>query len=258
MSYCIIWKDNIETEEIKKYLHDKITMPYDDVSPDLVIVVGGDGTILRAIHNYPAAVIFGVNKGHLGFYSNYSLDNFDELIKDINSGEYHTETLDLISADVYEEGNGKTSIFALNEITVITPPRTLKLDVYIDNEYFERFRGTGICVSTPTGSTGYNRSLGGSIVDTKIKGLQLTEIAGINSNAYRTVASPFVLNHDRVITLSNIDPAELYVVYDNKSYKTKNLEKVVIYYGNKTVKLAYHNHNSNIDRIKRSFLNEKE
>lgn len=257
MSYCIIWKDNIEIKDIKKYLEANITIPYNDVSPDLVIVIGGDGTILRAVHDYPKAVIFGVNTGHLGFYTNYTVNDFDELVSDINSGDYHIEALDLLTAEIYDNHN-KIKVYALNEVTVITPPRTLKLDVFIDDEYFERFRGTGICVSTPTGSTGYNRSLGGSIIDTKINALQLTEIAGINSNVYRTLASPFVLAHDRVITLSSIEPTELYVVYDNKSYKTENLEKVVIYYEDNAARLAYHKHNCYINRLKRSFLNEKE
>lgn len=258
MTYCIVCKDNMKSQEIMKKIENRINLEYNDINPDVVIAIGGDGTILKSVHKYPNAIIFGVHTGHLGFYTNYTVDNLEELIEDVNSKSYNIEYLDMLSGKVIDGDNNIKEIFALNEITVITPPRTLTLDVYIDEMYFEKFRGTGLCISTPTGSTGYNKSLAGSIVDPRIKAMQITEIAGINSNAYRTISSPVLLSSDRRISLCCDCDTELYVVYDNNSYKTDLFRKIEIYYNGMKAKLGYHTKNGYINRVKRSFLNEKE
>ena len=74
------------------------------------------------------------------------------------------------------------------------------MDVYINDLHFETFRGDGLIVSTPTGSTGYNKSVHGAIVDPKLTCMQITELGSLNNNQYRTLGSPFILS-DKTLTL---------------------------------------------------------
>ena len=161
MRFSILSRQDNLSNEVASKIKKRINLEYDDINPDYVVAVGGDGTILSAVHKYPNAVVFGVHTGHLGFYANYSVENIDDLVNDINTGHFHIENTNLLSCKIYDSKNNLTDAFALNEITIVTPPRTLILDVFINGEYLERFRGTGFCVSTPSGSTAYNKSLHG-------------------------------------------------------------------------------------------------
>lgn len=134
------------------------------------------------------------------------------------------------------------------------PRRTLILDVKIDDETLERFRGTGFCISTPFGSTAYNKSLHGAVVDPTLKAMQLTEIAGINSNAYRTLSSPLLLSSDRLIELRSEEAQTVFVTVDHESFEINAFEKIMIQYERKKVRMAYHYHPNFIKRIKRTFF----
>ncbi len=261
MKYCIIVRDNGNSKQIQDFLISKIKHEYSDINPDYVIAIGGDGTIIKAGHKYPNALIFGIHTGHLGHYANYSVEDIDVVIDNINNNTYNIQDLDLLSAEFVTESGNIVNDFALNEVTIVSPLRTLILDVYIDNDFLERYRGTGFCISTPSGSTAYNKSLHGSVIDNRLKSMQLTEIAGINSTAYKTLGSPIVLSHERRIKLDVAEgfevPEDLFITVDHISYSLKDLKSLYIFYNNKTLKMAYNKPENFINRISRSFLISK-
>ncbi len=254
MSFCIITRDDELSKALSLEIKSKINQSYDESNPDIVIAVGGDGTLLQAFHKYPNASLFGIHTGHLGFYSNYSPSDIDEIVSEINNNSFNIEQIDLISVDFIDEDNNKYHDNALNEITIVGPTRTLRLDVFISGEYFERFRGTGFCISTPTGSTAYNKSLNGSVIDPSLKCIQLTEIAGINSNSYRTLSSPLVLSYDKKIKLKAFNIHDAYITVDHKSYLVNKFKEMDVYYAGAKLKMAYKNHEEFLTRIKRTFL----
>ncbi len=261
MKYCIILRDNDESKKIEDLLLSKIKIEYDDKNPDYVIAVGGDGTIIKAGHKYPNAVIFGIHTGHLGHYANYSVEDIDILIDNINNNTFNIQNLDVLSAEFVTESGNIVNDFAINEVTIVSPLRTLILDVNIDDDFFERYRGTGLCISTPSGSTAYNKSLHGSVIDYRLKAMQLTEIAGINSTAYKTLGSPVVLSYDRRIKLELARgyevPKDVFITVDHISYSIKDLKCLYIFYDNKKMKMAYNKPEEFINRISRSFLISK-
>ena len=261
MKYCIVVKDNLESKKIRDLLISKIKIEYEEKNPDYVIAVGGDGTIIKAGHKYPDAVIFGIHTGHLGHYSNYSVEDIDVLIDNVNNNTFKIQNLDVLSAEFVTESGNIVNDFALNEVTIVSPLRTLILDVHIDNEYLERYRGTGLCISTPYGSTAYNKSLHGSVIDYKLKAMQLTEIAGINSIAYKTLGSPIVLSYDRRIKLELAEgfevPKDIFITVDHISYSIRDLKCLYIFYNDKTLKMGYNNPEEFVNRISRSFLISK-
>lgn len=258
MRFSILSRQDNLSNEVACKIKKRTNLEYDDINPDYVVAVGGDGTILSAVHKYPNAVVFGVHTGHLGFYANYSVENIDDLVNDINTGHFHIENTNLLSCKIYDSKNNLTDAFALNEITIVTPPRTLILDVFINGEYLERFRGTGFCVSTPSGSTAYNKSLHGSVIDPQLDTIQLTEIAGINSNSYRTLSSPLVLSNRRKIKLKALMAQEVFITVDHESYTINDFESIEIGYEGKVLKMAFHEEESFLKRISRTFLISKE
>lgn len=258
MSYCIITRDDIKSKSITKELKSKIKAKYDEENPKCVIAVGGDGTLLRAFHLYPNSIIFGLHTGHLGFYSNYFVSDIDTIAKAINEDSYNIEEIDLIEVDFIDGYGNHYHDKALNEVTIVGPTRTLRIDVYIGNNFFEHFRGTGFCISTPTGSTAYNKSLNGSVVDPSLKCIQLTEIAAINSNAYRTISSPMVLGIDKIIELKSDDThnTNAFVTVDDKPYSLDTFREMKVYSSKSKLKMAYHNRQDFLSRISRTFLND--
>lgn len=147
---------------------------------DLVIVVGGDGTILRAARdlahwNIP---LLGINVGHKGFLAEIEVEQMDRYLQYVAAGQYGFRERMMLEAVVRRENEMLERYLALNDIIVSRGPfsRIIKLDAYIDNEFLESYSGDGLIVSSPTGSTGYSLSAGGPIVNPSLELLVITPI----------------------------------------------------------------------------------
>ena len=166
---------------------------------ELIICIGGDGTFLEAVHTlgFPSCPIIGVNTGHLGFFQEISPENMDRFISDYEKGEYSIQTLNTVLATVTDRRGTQSSHLGLNEI-VIKGRHSYSVHLYIsiDGVPIEKFSGDGILVATSAGSTAYNYSLGGSIADPRLKLLQVTPMAPMNTTAYRSFTSSILLPAD--------------------------------------------------------------
>ncbi len=256
-SYCIICKDDSNSKSLGEVLKGKIKLEYNEKNPDIVISLGGDGTILKALHMYEAICddieIFSINTGHLGFITNFTIDELDKVADMVNTGNYTVDSVGLLEYDLVSKDETISGL-ALNEITVVNPPRTLIVDVLIDGKNLELFRGTGLCISSPFGSTAYNKSLHGCVVDPSVKAFQLTEIASINSRAYRTLGSPILLNAKKEVTIVNNNSLETWITVDNISYRMQNFNYLKCRYSKHSLKFAQNNIEF-IDRLKKAFIN---
>ena len=255
MTYITVVKSDSESRRVDEIIKKSLKIEQDSQNPDYVIAIGGDGTIIKASHKYPNAIIFGVHTGHLGFYANYNVDTINDLIEDINSNNFECHEIDILSCELITKNKNILLGNALNEITILTPLKALTMDVFIDGDYFETFKGTGLCVSTPFGSTAYNRSLNGAIVDTSLSAIQVTAIAGINSNAYRTLSSPLVLNSERILELRCKNYGDkVYITIDHEAKEVGSYVSIKIHQADYKVKMAYHRYEDQLKRIRRTFL----
>ncbi len=172
-----------------------VTGEYSDEA-ELIICIGGDGSFLRAIHscNFPKCPLIGINTGHLGFFQEVSPENLDRFIEDYENHQYSLQELNTVEATVTTADGNQYSHIGLNEIIIRgRQSYAVHLDISIGGVYIERFSGDGILVATSSGSTAYNYSLGGSIVDPRINLLQVTPIAPMNTTAYRSFTSSMLL-----------------------------------------------------------------
>jgi NAD+ kinase len=173
---------------------------------DVVIVVGGDGTILRTVqqmHN-PAPVI-GINWGEVGFLADLEQTDALEYIRKLPSG-FSLEERMRISLLRDHEPLG----VALNEALIVTtrPAKMLRFSIIVDGVVAEQFRADGLLISTPTGSTAYAMSAGGPIVDPRIEGFLLVPLA-----PYLLSSRPHLISSNRhlEIRLESSKPANLVI-----------------------------------------------
>lgn len=218
---------------------------YDVTKPDFVLSIGGDGTMLEAFHQYKYQLqhvkFIAIHTGSLGFYTDWKVEEIDELLEAMIAKQYTTVGFPVLEIAM-DGGCGACSYLALNELTISDPAKTLKIEVQTDGEHFETFRGTGLCVSTPSGSTGYNKSLGGAVIHPRVEVFQMTEIASINNKVYRTIGSPMVFYKKQYLDLQIQYSNSVTVTYDHMIHDCIAVE---------TIRCRLHRHKAQFARFKK-------
>ncbi len=146
---------------------------------DLLLVFGGDGTILRVAREVAGTKtpIFGINIGGLGFLTAASAKQLPQALKQLWSGGYNMETLPMLEATGRKQGSPFREL-ALNDLVISrgTVPRLIELEVSVDGEALTRYRCDGLILSSPTGSTAYSLASGGAIVSPNAEVFAITPI----------------------------------------------------------------------------------
>lgn len=219
----------------------------------LNLVIGGDGTFLKAVHdtNFTNIPFIGINTGHLGFYQEVEVDEIENFVKAFKDGNYKVEELTILESQV-----NKKRMDSLNEVVVKSNKNQIvRLKVFIDGNFVENFQGDGLIIATPHGSTAYNLSCGGSILHQSLKGYSLTPIAPIFSNLNNAIISPVVLPEDASIDIlvSKRDNYHTVFIFDGKEYNTRDY-KISIRVSNKTIKKLILDKNHYWTNIKNKLL----
>lgn len=253
--YVIECKQDELSEKIKKRLMRAFEgfMIYDQADPELVISVGGDGTMLYCVHKYEKVLdkvfFIGLHTGTLGFLTDYQKEEIDLFINDIKEGKFRFYNRNLL--DIRTD---KEHYIALNELRIENNKRSQVLDVYINNEFLETFRGNGLCVCTASGSTAYNKSIGGAVVCSGAGIMQLSEIAGIHHNAYRSLGSSLILDKSHVIHFESSDFKDAILGIDQNVYDLKDIQSIDVTLSEKCAHFAQLKTVSLIERLKRAYL----
>jgi NAD+ kinase len=148
---------------------------------DMVIVLGGDGTMLNAARlvEERGVPILGVNMGGLGFLTEVSLDRLYPALEKIFAQEFFLDERLMLRARIHRHGEHVAQATVLNDVVVSkgTLSRMVEIQIAIDGKFVTSLRGDGLIVSTPTGSTAYSLSAGGPIIAPSIQALILTPIS---------------------------------------------------------------------------------
>lgn len=190
---------------------------------DLLIVLGGDGTLLgvaRDINGKYDVPILGVNIGNLGFLSSIEIQDFSKALKKIKNGQYIIQNRILLDCIMLNKENDEKKGKALNDIVIArgTLSRMAKFEVFIDNKLYYKFKGDGLIVSTPTGSTGYSFSAGGPFIYPDVDVIILTPIC-----PHTRGMQPIVLksSSEILIKAENYN-GEIYLTFDGQEAKQIN------------------------------------
>ena len=153
--------------------------PADSGDADMMIVVGGDGTVLRAVRDYPGGrvPIWAVNAGHMGYLTDVSAAEAEKGLARILEGRGRVERRIVLEGVIGGEA-GERPFFCLNEFTVHRAAclHSVRISLSVDSKDILRFTGDGVLVATPTGSTAYNLSLGGPVLLPTSNDLVITPI----------------------------------------------------------------------------------
>ncbi|MBQ8146246.1 MAG: NAD(+)/NADH kinase [Clostridia bacterium] len=193
MGFCRVAKEMLE-----KIGYDVTVLAEDDIpssSADFALVLGGDGTILRASKKlYKLDIpVFGINFGNMGYLTGCNPDTAVECINKVVAGEYKLENRLMIEGEVIRDGKVIHSFVALNEATLFrsTLNKAFKTELYINGLNTQTVSGDGVIVATPTGSTSYNLSAGGPVLTPESNNMVITPL------------SPMQFLHTSIVTGGN-------------------------------------------------------
>lgn len=171
-----------------------------DEDPDLVVALGGDGTVLRAaqLAHRSDALLLGVNVGTLGYLTEVEGDAPGDALEQLLEGRFEVEERMMLRC-VLQDGGNESSFVGLNEVLVerSSNRRLVRLEVRVGGESLAAFNSDGLIVATPTGSTAYALSAGGPIVSPRAGCMVLVPV-----NAHMIFSRPFVLAADETVEIS--------------------------------------------------------
>ena len=165
-----------------------------------ILVTGGDGTILAAARMLVGSNIplLGINLGTLGFLADVNLADLSKTLDLLLQDQYQVENRIMLTAEVYKQGEKAATYIALNDFNInrFGASRVIGLKVGINGSVIDRYRADGVIVCTPTGSTGYNLSAGGPIINPTCKNFVITPIC-----PHSLTARSIVLAKEDVVTV---------------------------------------------------------
>jgi len=183
-----------------------------EMNVDLLICVGGDGTILRTLHHLRGTTpVLGINMGTIGFLADVQPENAISALAKVLDG-FEVERRERLAVNV-KDG---TIPYALNEALVITsnPGKMLHFAIFVDGEEWERLRADGVVFATPTGSTAYAMSAGGPIVHPGVNAAIIVPIA-----PFKLSARPTVVDINSEINLELLVTKNAELVIDGQFYR---------------------------------------
>lgn len=226
-----------------------------DASFDLMISIGGDGTILRAITFIKdlGVPIVGINTGRLGFLSIGKKEQVGEMLREFAEGRYHLVARSLVCATIQGQPPEENFLnFALNEITVSRKDTTsmITVETHLNGEYLTSYWADGLIIATPTGSTGYSLSCGGPVMMPTARSLVITPIAPHNLNA-----RPLVISDETQIKLrvSGREPQHL-LSFDSRLVSVENDTEIIVHKADFTIRMVEFTSESFLKTIRNKLL----
>ncbi|MGG3625889.1 NAD kinase [Bacillus gobiensis] len=233
----------------------KLVDNYEDAN--IIASIGGDGAFLQAVRKTgfrDDCLYFGISQKKQPYlYCDFQIDETDKMIEAMRNDQISVRKYPVIDITI----DNTNRFHCLNEISIRSGIiKAFVIDLFIDDLHFETFRGDGLIISTPTGSSGYNKSVHGALVDPQMACMQVTELASLNNNTYRTLGSPFVLSSQRKLRLEVVQDGNTHPVIglDNEALSIKHVKQFDIGINGKTVKTVKLKDNSFWQKVKRTFL----
>jgi NAD+ kinase len=165
-------------------------------SVDAIVVLGGDGLMIRAANSYPEIPLLGINFGNVGFLALIERRDWPRAIDALLAGEYAVQQGSTLQATLIREGSSVPQGWAINDVVVRSGMRMVDIEIYIDGHYVNTYPGDGMIVATPHGSTAYCMAAGGPILTAGVKGFAIVPIS-----CHSPIRTPFVVSEEAIIEM---------------------------------------------------------
>lgn len=187
---------------------------------DFLVSLGGDGTLLSLVRRSYAfkKPVVGINAGNLGFLADVTIDEVDIFLEQLLTGEYRIDNRMMIAGYIKKASGAKIDFFALNDVVITspTPSKMVQVNASIDGERFNSYRGDGLIISTPTGSTAYNLAAGGPVVYPLTEAFIITPVMAHSLTNQRPLVVPtdfyIELDAEEYEAIASIDGQERYAL----------------------------------------------
>lgn len=184
-------------------------------APDIIFVVGGDGTMLSAIRKYKdlGVPFMGIDTGTLGFLTTIMPDNLDKIFDVLDHKDYRVMNYPLLMVSAKSLSGEIFTDYAFNEIIIKhVDPKLMEAKVYFNERAFNYFTGDGFIISTPMGATGYAIWAGGAVMHSDLPVFQITPITPNDNSVNRPMSSTMILPNDTKIDIKIVKASKRKVI----------------------------------------------
>ncbi|MGL4647711.1 MAG: NAD(+)/NADH kinase [Mycoplasmoidaceae bacterium] len=230
----------------------------DENKPQYVFVIGGDGTFLKSlnkINQFPNAFIIPINGGNFGFYSHFNIDNLNEILPLIHDHKNYYNPL-IIDANLDHQ-----KYLAINEIFLTKHKKTLMIEIEVNGILYEKFIGSGIIISTPTGSTGRSKSAGGAVLCSKMDLIQLVEVEPINQKEHNTLMVPIIFDSNVLMKIAILNDSDLnpsFMIIDGNNYFELTSHQLKLSFHKAAFQLFKpSDFNTYVSKLRKAFISEE-
>ncbi|MEZ4505449.1 MAG: NAD(+)/NADH kinase [Thermomicrobiales bacterium] len=177
-------------------------VPEEELSPnaakqvDAILVLGGDGLMMRAAKAYPNTPLLGINFGKVGFLAKVERSEWESALDALVSGSYTVEESSTLNATIQGAHGVEDQGWAINDVVIRSGVRMIDIELYVDGYYVNTFPGDGIIVATSRGSTAYCMAAGGPILTAGVKGFAIVPIS-----CHSPIRTPMVVAESAKIDL---------------------------------------------------------
>lgn len=185
---------------------------------DAIVVLGGDGLMMRMANVYPDIPLFGINFGKVGFLALVEQKDWEHALELFLDGKYDIEVSATLQAHTYRDGIEHGQGWAINDVVIRGGIRMIDVEVYIDGFYVNTYPGDGMIVSTPRGSTAYCMAAGGPILTSGVRGFAVVPIS-----SHSPIRTPMITSEDALIELITTNDHSASLILDGQ--QMMNLQK---------------------------------
>jgi NAD+ kinase len=178
---------------------------------DAIIVLGGDGLMMRAASAYPGIPLLGINFGNVGFLALVERRDWKQAVQALLTGDYAVQEGATLSATLLRDGRSKPQGSAINDVVVRAGTRMVDIEIYIDGQYVNTYPGDGMIIATPHGSTAYGMAAGGPILTAGVRGFAIVPIS-----CHSPIRTPFVVSEEAIVEMVVANDHECALILDGR------------------------------------------
>jgi NAD+ kinase len=181
------------------------------VSADAIVVLGGDGLMMRAANHFPDRPLLGINFGKVGFLAVIERRDWQRALTELLDGRFTVQDGSTLAASLTRAERTVDHGWAINDVVVRSGLRMIDVELYIDGHYVNMYPGDGMIVATPHGSTAYGMAAGGPILTAGVRGFALVPIS-----CHSPIRTPLVVAEETQIELVIADDDEAQLILDGR------------------------------------------
>lgn len=178
---------------------------------DAIVVLGGDGLMMRTANAYPDIPLLGINFGNVGFLAVVERSDSASALDALLTGDYAVHEGSTLQASLTRNGQVSADGWAINDVVVRSGIRMVDIEIYIDGQYVNTYPGDGMIVATPHGSTAYCMAAGGPILTAGVRGFAIVPIS-----CHSPIRTPFVVPEEAIIEMVVANDHDATLILDGR------------------------------------------